>query len=224
MAVACDNATSNNTFTTALKVKIADNIYGTDSSFTRVRCFCHIMNLAAQACLSVFDSGRRKAKEKISIDENEESPEEEVEVDLVEQVIEPDLELNDDDVALQSLLKPDQLEEEGCNESIVELLDMAKTTNLIVTVLRKALIKIKYSSSLKLILKQQQVIASLKPSKVILDVKTRWNSCYYMLRWAYKNRNALDATFGNSILRSLEIDWSTVEKLVTILSVIFKIF
>lgn len=60
--------------------------------------------------------------------------------------------------------------------------------------LKSDLYKIKNSLNLLSELRSNQLYSGLTVTKIVLDVKTRWNSCYHMLEWSLANKVALIKT------------------------------
>ncbi|KAI0715450.1 hypothetical protein C8T65DRAFT_573097 [Cerioporus squamosus] len=67
LALACDNATNNNTMIEQLTA--ASNLLAFDGHRARVRCFLHILNLVAKSLICQFDAGADKDKADEDADE-----------------------------------------------------------------------------------------------------------------------------------------------------------
>lgn len=132
-------------------------------------CYDHIINLAVQAFLKVLEPKRRPVV--LKEDDAETEP-------------------------LSDLEEEDELNQEDEEEAFLEAtLQFYEDNTNFINCLRSWLMKIKYSNVMVEELKLKQLQLKLKPSKIILDVRTRWNSCFYMLRWALKNKEV--CTYNN---------------------------
>lgn len=200
-SITLDNASSNVKMLKDLtRMLLQEGI--TFSEKQGLRCFDHILNIAVQAFISVIEP-KRKSKGALPLQG----------VCLVESQDVPD---EEDDIS-------DQNEFENYYNQLEEYTDVSNAKNCI-WMLREKLVKIKYSLNLQAELQLLQLSKYKKVSKIVLDVKTRWNSCFYMLRWALKNKDVISLFLIMQALLAMKkfdfksLDWEFYEKLKSILS------
>ena len=69
-----------------------------------------------------------------------------------------------------------------------------RKSNYYIFFLTSDLYKIKNSLNFLSELRSYQLQSNLTVTKIVLDVKTRWNSCFHMLEWSLANKDALIKT------------------------------
>ncbi|KAJ8454957.1 hypothetical protein ONZ45_g19104 [Pleurotus djamor] len=229
LSVTCDNASAND--------KMIDKLGAILTKFpgraNHTRCFLHVVNLSAQACIKLFDVPKKKKDGEDGIDEGRQMTKAEKALMELAEGIEDDeavmlgsRDVEDDDVLPEDVElgdDDDEMTEEEAAELDKDLLPVR-------TVLLK-LRKISYSilrSSTKLLPMWWATLTRLKMKarKMPRDVRTRWNSTYEMVVFAYEYRKAVDSITGerNAGLRKYELneeEWEIVKQLSEVL-LIFK--
>jgi len=174
------------------------------SSVTNPRCLCHQLHLTV---LEVLNPGV------ISDDEvrNSEYDLHELLWDVPEALIMDEDEDEDDDDHLQ------EEEEEPQYELITNL--AVSDFNALIEKTRKLVRKVRKSANLVETFTVEQKGLNLKPRKLILDVKTRWNSTLQMIERVVENHIALEKTLDGENRRYLltEEELSHLHSIISVL-------
>lgn len=189
IGITVDNASANTTFVKELGKILKEKNIPFDEEDQRYRCLCHVLNLGVQDIFKLI---------KVNIDDN--IPLKIVNDDRVENIADEEVNnpADDYDTDLSDLEEKD---DEQISDSLRKLRSLVK--------------KIHYSESLNIDL--QLCCKSTKEEyvKVILDVKTRWNSTHDMLSTAFRMQNALKKLCDtHSKLRKYKLsenEWSLLD-------------
>lgn len=180
--ITLDNALPNLKFLKKLeKSKEVPNSFFKPLGNSHVRCLAHVFHLVAQALILTYE--KLPQEEDVPIERflrTEISDE-----DLVDERFINDLEnlsLDNEDKAMRDTI-----------EEFSKLRPIA--------FLRKFLFNIKYNGTKKMTLKALQVKHDVPQTKLVIDVKTRWNSTYDMLTWALINEKPLSDLMWESRLK-----------------------
>jgi hAT family C-terminal dimerisation region len=161
LAFTMDNATNNDTFMDSLETETLEFDCPLTKENNRIRCLAHVVNLVAQDFLGDLGISSNELQEPDSVPDQE---------------IEQEIESDDEECS------PENTDEDS--DSNDEDISSEPSTASVMNKIRILVKKIRKSPQLRQELKKHCLFHKVKPLCPIIDVKTRWNSTFFMIERA----------------------------------------
>lgn len=171
-----DNASNNGLMKKTLAFELRQKNPHLPRSEHFLPCLGHVYNLAVQQFIKVLEPNRK------AVDESSTDAIKKIGGVIVDEIVD----------VFESLDESASTETEEIVDDRELLVDYDDGGVNRLNVLRKHLKSIKYSLNHLETLEDSQKENGLKNARVVLDVKTRWNSLYSMIDWALKNKEVRD--------------------------------